>query len=104
MQDPKSTKYIKFLCAEDSAFLERWMVGMRIAKHGRQLMENYRLLIDELDQEDLDKMAHAPSCSVHHLKNQFEASTPTQGIYQAPSDISGRHYRASSSSSIRCMC
>lgn len=38
MQDPKSTKYIKFLCAEDSAALERWMVGMRIAKVQRHFL------------------------------------------------------------------
>lgn len=71
-------------------------------------MENYRLLIDELAQEDLDKLAHARSCSVSsiavpHLGTQSVASTPTQGIYTAPSDISGRHSRASSSSSSGCM-
>lgn len=32
LQQPKSVKFIKFLCAEDKATLERWMVAMRIAK------------------------------------------------------------------------
>nr|CAD7414608.1 unnamed protein product [Timema poppensis] len=32
LQQPKSTKYIKFLCAEDEATLQRWMVGIRLAK------------------------------------------------------------------------
>ncbi|XP_053980982.1 amyloid beta A4 precursor protein-binding family B member 1-interacting protein isoform X1 [Hylaeus anthracinus] len=67
LQQPKSTKYIKFLCAEDNASLERWMVGIRIAKYGRQLMENYRTLVDELAQEDLDMLAHARSCSVSSI-------------------------------------
>lgn len=105
MQEPKSSKYIKFLCAEDSASLERWMVGMRIAKHGRQLMENYRNLVDELAQEDLDALAHARSCSVSSIAVPLiggsAASTPAT---TAGSDISaGRHSRASSSSSSGCM-
>lgn len=32
LQQPKSVKFIKFLCAEDKATLEKWMVAMRIAK------------------------------------------------------------------------
>ena len=67
LQQPKSTKYIKFICAEDNASLEKWMAGIRIAKYGRQLMENYRTLVDELAQEDLDLLAHARSCSVSSI-------------------------------------
>ncbi|CAH1963829.1 unnamed protein product [Acanthoscelides obtectus] len=120
LQEPKSTKYIKYLCAEDQATLERWMVGMRIAKFGKQLMDNYRSLMDELAQEDLDILAHARSCSVSSIAVQSMTSnvtTPTQGYpgseagygtqsdtYSAPSDLSsGRHSRASSSSSSGCM-
>lgn len=72
-------------------------------------MENYHLLIDELAQEDLDKLAHARSCSVSsiavtHLGSQSVANTPTQSIYNnISSDVSGRHSRASSSSSSGCM-
>lgn len=32
LQQSKSSKYIKYLCAEDNASLQRWVVGMRIAK------------------------------------------------------------------------
>lgn len=32
LQQPKSTKYIKFLCAEDDSTLARWVMGIRIAK------------------------------------------------------------------------
>ncbi|KAK0176053.1 hypothetical protein PV328_000229 [Microctonus aethiopoides] len=76
LQQPKSTKYIKFLCAEDNATMERWMVGIRVAKYGRQLMENYRTLVDELAQEDLDLLAHARSCSVSSI-----ASPPNSTQY-----------------------
>lgn len=79
LQEPKSTKYIKFLCAEDNQTLERWMVGMRIAKYGKQLMDNYRTLMDELAQEDIDILAHARSCSVSSIAVQSNVNTPTQG-------------------------
>lgn len=81
LQQPKSTKYIKFLCAEDNASLERWMVGIRVAKYGRQLMENYRALVDELAQEDLDLLAHARSCSVSSI-----ATPPNQTQYNTTND------------------
>ncbi|CAG9859229.1 unnamed protein product [Phyllotreta striolata] len=120
LQEPKSTKYIKYLCAEDQASLERWMVGMRIAKFGKRLMDNYRSLIDELAQEDLDILAHARSCSVSSIAvHSFPSNvtTPTQGYqsseagygtqsetYSTSTDMStGRHSRASSSSSSGCM-
>ncbi|KAL3282307.1 hypothetical protein HHI36_005496 [Cryptolaemus montrouzieri] len=117
LQEPKSTKYIKYLCAEDPQSLERWMIGMRIAKYGKQLMDNYRSLMEELAQEDLDQLAHARSCSVSSIAVPSNVTTPTQGYqsseagygtqsetYSAPSEISsGRHSRASSSSSSGCM-
>ncbi|XP_018340528.1 PREDICTED: ras-associated and pleckstrin homology domains-containing protein 1-like isoform X1 [Trachymyrmex septentrionalis] len=81
LQQPKSTKYIKFLCAEDNASLERWIVGIRVAKYGRQLMENYRALVDELAQEDLDLLAHARSCSVSSI-----AAPPNQTQYNTTND------------------
>ncbi|XP_063991895.1 amyloid beta A4 precursor protein-binding family B member 1-interacting protein isoform X2 [Diachasmimorpha longicaudata] len=81
LQQPKSTKYIKFLCAEDTASLERWMVGIRVAKYGRQIMENYRTLVDELAQEDLDLLAHARSCSVSSI-----AVTPSQTQYNTTTE------------------
>lgn len=82
LQQAKSNKYIKFLCAEDNAALERWMVGIRVAKYGAKIMENYRTLVDELAQEDLDLLAHARSCSVSSI-----ATTPAnQTQYNTAND------------------
>ncbi|XP_039281247.1 amyloid beta A4 precursor protein-binding family B member 1-interacting protein [Nilaparvata lugens] len=47
LQQPKSVKHIKFLCADDPHSLHRWVVGIRIAKHGHQLLSNYRSLVEE---------------------------------------------------------
>ncbi|KAF7271404.1 hypothetical protein GWI33_015759 [Rhynchophorus ferrugineus] len=124
LQEPKSSKFIKYLCAEDEETLEKWIIGMRIAKFGKQLMINYRLLMDELAQEEMDILASARSCSVSSIavqSIQSNSTTPTQGysgseagygtasgseIYSATSEASsssGRHSRASSSSSSGCM-
>ncbi|CAG5008249.1 unnamed protein product [Parnassius apollo] len=114
LQQPKSVKFIKFLCADDPSTLERWVTAMRIAKHGRQLLENYRSLVEELTQEDLDHLAHARSCSISSIPTKTNGSTtvgvnsPAQSASSnasvANSDISsGRHSRASSSSSSGCM-
>ncbi|KAF5299366.1 hypothetical protein FQR65_LT09407 [Abscondita terminalis] len=78
LQEPKSSKYIKYLCAEDMEILDRWINGIRIAKYGRRLMDNYRILMDDLAQDDLDKLAHARSCSVSSIAVQSNVTTPTQ--------------------------
>lgn len=41
LQQPKSTKYVKYVCAEDEVTLQRWMSAIRIVKYGQQLVENY---------------------------------------------------------------
>lgn len=41
LQQPKSTKYIKYVCAEDEQTLHKWMSAIRIVKYGQQLLENY---------------------------------------------------------------
>ncbi|XP_047543690.1 amyloid beta A4 precursor protein-binding family B member 1-interacting protein isoform X1 [Vanessa atalanta] len=114
LQQPKSVKFIKFLCADDQKTLERWITAMRIAKHGRQLLENHRSLVEELTQEDLDHLAHARSCSITSIPTKTNGTMPmgvnnpaqsaSSNISAANSDISsGRHSRASSSSSSGCL-
>lgn len=47
LQQPKSIKYIKFLCADDQQTVHRWVLAIRMIKYGRQLLNNYRSLIEE---------------------------------------------------------
>ncbi|KAL4717808.1 hypothetical protein ACJJTC_000957 [Scirpophaga incertulas] len=114
LQQPKSVKFIKFLCADDQRSLERWVTAIRIAKHGRQLLENYRSLEEELTQEDLDHLAHARSCSITSIPTKTNgnipigigspAQTASSNVSVANSETSsGRHSRASSSSSSGCL-
>ncbi|EYC30541.1 hypothetical protein Y032_0005g2706 [Ancylostoma ceylanicum] len=37
----KRSQYIKYICADDEASFRRWLVGLRIAKNGADLMNNY---------------------------------------------------------------
>ncbi|EEB15942.1 conserved hypothetical protein [Pediculus humanus corporis] len=104
LQQPKSTKYIKYLCADDSITLQKWIVGIRIAKHGRQLLENYRSLLDDLAQEDLDLLAHARSCSVASIAQTNLTEIQERTLTRRDSVNSrGGESRASSSSSSGCL-
>ncbi|XP_054271121.1 amyloid beta A4 precursor protein-binding family B member 1-interacting protein-like isoform X1 [Macrosteles quadrilineatus] len=47
LQQPKSCKFIKFLCAEDQQTMHQWVLAIRMAKHGRQLLVNYRSILEE---------------------------------------------------------
>ncbi|XP_035231428.1 ras-associated and pleckstrin homology domains-containing protein 1-like isoform X2 [Stegodyphus dumicola] len=60
----KSSKYIKYLCADDEMTLRQWMMGIRIAKYGLQLKENYENLLRDIAEEDLETLANARSFSV----------------------------------------
>lgn len=80
LQQAKSTKYIKFLCAEDFQSLERWTAGIRMAKYGSKIMDNYRILMDELAQEDLDLLANARSCSVSSIAHPVNNHVNGNGI------------------------
>ncbi|XP_048488452.1 amyloid beta A4 precursor protein-binding family B member 1-interacting protein isoform X1 [Plutella xylostella] len=109
LQQPKSVKFIKFLCADDAQVMERWVTAIRIAKHGRRLLENYRSLVEELTQDDLDHLAHARSCSITSLPAKSAggaaaAGSPSASCASSSVDTSsGRHSRASSSSSSGCL-
>lgn len=73
----KSSKFIKYLCAEDERTLARWIMGIRIAKHGRALMDNYRSLVEELAQEDLDQLANARSFSLASVTATGASTSPS---------------------------
>ncbi|GMR42121.1 hypothetical protein PMAYCL1PPCAC_12316, partial [Pristionchus mayeri] len=37
----KRSSYIKYICAEDEMSYKKWVVGLRVAKNGRQMYDNY---------------------------------------------------------------
>ncbi|QQP53472.1 Putative LOC100643056, partial [Caligus rogercresseyi] len=50
----KTPKYIRYLCVESLTELHRWVTGIRIAKNGHTLYENFRGIEEEMVHEDLD--------------------------------------------------
>ncbi|KFQ47552.1 Amyloid beta A4 precursor protein-binding family B member 1-interacting protein, partial [Nestor notabilis] len=41
-QIQKESQYIKYLCCDDQATLHQWVTGIRIAKYGKLLYDNYK--------------------------------------------------------------
>lgn len=77
LQQPKSTKYIKYLCAEDALTLHKWVTAIRIVKHGRQLLENYQSMLTVEDCELSD--SESSGCDV-----AFESDFPCGTIKRKP--------------------
>jgi Ras-associated and pleckstrin homology domains-containing protein 1 len=50
-------KGMKMMCAEDPETLEKWIMCCRIAKYGKKLVDNFKILVEDLARDDLDKLA-----------------------------------------------
>ena len=42
LDQAKNPKYIRYLCSDTELELNKWVTGIRLAKYGRTLYENYR--------------------------------------------------------------
>ncbi|XP_055933007.1 abnormal cell migration protein 10-like isoform X2 [Argiope bruennichi] len=88
----KSSKYIKYLCAEDEKSLKQWMMGIRLAKYGSQLKDNYDNLLRDIAEEDLESLANARSFSIqsmakHANTNSESCSNFKSGPSNQPLDL-----------------
>ncbi|XP_048223561.1 amyloid beta A4 precursor protein-binding family B member 1-interacting protein [Perognathus longimembris pacificus] len=45
-QIQKESHYIKYLCCDDARTLKQWVMGIRIAKYGRTLYDNYQRALE----------------------------------------------------------
>ncbi|XP_031638261.1 abnormal cell migration protein 10 isoform X2 [Contarinia nasturtii] len=100
---------IKMLCAEDMETLEKWVMAIRVAKYGKQLLDNHRALVEDLANEELDKFSSNRSSSI----GSIVSSVPSQCSSNESTNIvnnnntmassNGRLSRASSSSSSGCL-
>jgi len=50
----KNPKYIKYLCVDNQKELHQWVTGIRVAKNGRSLFDNYRGIVEEITHADID--------------------------------------------------
>merc|ERR1711892_346890 len=52
----KNPKYIRYLCVDTQKELHQWVTGIRMAKNGQHLYENYRGLVDEITHAEVDML------------------------------------------------
>ena len=50
----KTPKYIRYLCVDSERELHQWVTGIRIAKSGKQVFDNYRAIEEEITHADID--------------------------------------------------
>ncbi|KAH9488658.1 hypothetical protein Btru_061254 [Bulinus truncatus] len=48
----KTSKYIRYFCAETDTALDQWVMGVRIVKLGKQMLHNYERLTHEISMWD----------------------------------------------------
>ena len=62
--------------------MNKWVTGIRIAKYGKTLYENYRGIIEQIAHDDIDQIAASSRLSVHDIKT----SSPGQ-VFEEPNAI-----------------
>lgn len=50
----KTAKYIKYLCVDTEMEMHQWVTGIRVAKNGKQLFNNFRNIEEEMTHADID--------------------------------------------------
>ena len=73
----KNPKYIRYLCADTEQELNKWVTGIRVAKYGKQLYDNYRGIVEEMAHDDLDQLASSRFST--DLNNPAVATSQTNG-------------------------
>ncbi|KAL8578544.1 hypothetical protein ACOMHN_028816 [Nucella lapillus] len=51
----KTSKYIRYFCAESDCALDQWIMGIRIAKLGKELLHNFEHVHHEISTWDLSQ-------------------------------------------------
>lgn len=67
----KTARVVKMLCAEDGETLEKWVTAIRVAKHGKRLLDNHKVLIEDLAREELDKLSSSLVALLEVSYHQF---------------------------------
>ncbi|XP_026056534.1 amyloid beta A4 precursor protein-binding family B member 1-interacting protein-like [Carassius auratus] len=68
-QIQKESQYIKYLCCDDERSMTLWVTGIRIAKYGKQLYDNYKAAVR--------KAAGSATWANRTIQTSSSASTPS---------------------------
>ncbi|XP_055963150.1 LOW QUALITY PROTEIN: amyloid beta A4 precursor protein-binding family B member 1-interacting protein [Sorex fumeus] len=91
-QIQKESQYIKYLCCDDARTLSQWVTGIRIAKYGKTLYENY--------QRAVAKAGLASRCTNLGAVNGATPAPPPAGLKAGPSQANGQIPQAAPSLSV----
>lgn len=101
----KTMRSLKMLCAEDADTLDKWITAIRIAKYGKQLLDSYRNLLEDLTREELEKFSSNRCGSIGSIISSVpsQCSSGSSNSSNVIPSSNGRLSRASSSSSSGCL-
>ncbi|XP_063700377.1 amyloid beta A4 precursor protein-binding family B member 1-interacting protein isoform X2 [Culicoides brevitarsis] len=105
----KGARAIKMLCTENIEELDKWVTAIRIAKYGRKVLDNHKVLLEDLAREELDKLSSARSGSMGSIASAVPSQCSSNGSSNGSNpggslpNGNGRLSRASSSSSSGCL-
>ncbi|XP_072029886.1 uncharacterized protein [Amphiura filiformis] len=90
-QIQQKSKYIKYMCAEDYRSCQRWITGIRIAKYGKALLDNYNDTQREMSEyassiESMSQSSLGDSSSISSMHSS--ASTQSTHSSQGSTGIS----------------
>ncbi|XP_066574087.1 amyloid beta A4 precursor protein-binding family B member 1-interacting protein [Amia ocellicauda] len=74
-QIQKESQYVKYLCCDDKAMMELWVTGIRIAKYGKTLYDNYKIAVQ--------KAGLASRWSNLSIVDPITSSVPSKGAVHA---------------------
>jgi len=80
----KNPKYIKYLCVDTQKELHQWVTGIRIAKNGRNLFDNYRGIVEEITHADIDILT-SKRFSINSTTGLKNLSSPAEKTGDTPS-------------------
>ncbi|XP_012870045.1 PREDICTED: amyloid beta A4 precursor protein-binding family B member 1-interacting protein [Dipodomys ordii] len=91
-QIQKESQYIKYLCCDDARTLNQWVMGIRIAKYGRTLYDNYQLAVARAGLAS--RWTKLGTNTAKPAQRAPGPSQPNGGIPQATASISTVHQEA----------
>lgn len=86
----KTSKYIRYLCAENKSTIDLWIMGIRIAKYGKQLLTNYERLLNDISTWDSRNSTITNHSSGHYERLPLKTANLQDSRMSIPPELSSR--------------
>ncbi|XP_036362670.1 ras-associated and pleckstrin homology domains-containing protein 1 isoform X4 [Octopus sinensis] len=88
----KTSKYIRYLCAENKSTLDLWIMGIRIAKYGKQLLCNYERLLKDISSWDSRNNTISNHSAGHYEKLELKTANLEDSRMSVPPETNSRPF------------